>query len=77
MNAIRLHGVNYFLVMSAYLFIIHTDTLNDGKPDGFVYYDYGSLVSLSKNITVGYFRTAMLRLSNACRRSVHITIKMH
>ena len=77
----------------------------------FVYYDYGSLVSLGKYTTVGnlmgnlmgtvsiggfiakvvylslykmhqvaihgYFRTAMLTLSNAFRRSVYTKIKMH
>jgi len=77
----------------------------------FVYYDYGSLVSLGKYTTVGnlmgnlmgtvsiggfiakvvylslykmhqvaihgYFRTALLTLSNAFRRSVYIKIKMH
>ena len=82
-----------------------------GKAGEFVYYDYGSLVSLGKYTTVGnlmgnlmgtvsiggfiakvvylslykmhqiaihgYFRTAMLTLSNAFRRSVYIKIKMH
>jgi NADH dehydrogenase len=77
----------------------------------FVYYDYGSLVSLGKHSTVGslmgslmgtvsvggfiaylvylslykmhqvaihgYFRTAMLSLSNLFRRSTHAKIKMH
>ena len=77
----------------------------------FVYYDYGSLVSLGKYTTVGnlmgslmgtvsiggfiakvvymslykmhqvaihgYFRTAMLTVSNAFRRSVYRKIKMH
>lgn len=77
----------------------------------FVYYDYGSLVSLGKYTTVGnlmgnlmgtvsiggfiakmvylslykmhqvtihgYFKTAMLTLSNLFRRSVYIKIKMH
>ncbi len=77
----------------------------------FVYYDYGSLVSLGKYTTVGnlmgnlmgtvsvggfiakivylslykmhqvaihgYFRTAMLTMSNAFRRSVYTKIKMH
>lgn len=77
----------------------------------FVYYDYGSLVSLGKYTTVGnlmgslmgtvtiggfvarlvylslykmhqvaihgYFRTAMLTLSNLFRRSVYVKIKMH
>ena len=77
----------------------------------FVYYDYGSLVSLGKYTTVGnlmgnlmgtvsiggfiakvvylslykmhqvaihgYFRTTMLTLSNAFRRSVYKKIKMH
>lgn len=77
----------------------------------FVYYDYGSLVSLGKYSTVGslmgslmgtvsvggfiaymvylslykmhqvaihgYFRTAMLSLSNLFRRSTHAKIKMH
>ncbi len=85
--------------------------LQGGKPVEFVYYDYGSLVSLGKYTTVGnlmgnlmgtvsiggfiakivylslykmhqiaihgYFRTAMLTLSNAFRRSVYIKIKMH
>jgi len=83
-----------------------------GKPAvPFVYYDYGSLVSLGKFSTVGslmgslmgtvsvggfiaylvylslykmhqvaihgYFRTAMLTLSNVFRRSTHAKIKMH
>ena len=83
-----------------------------GKPlVPFVYYDYGSLVSLGKYTTVGnlmgslmgsvtiggfvarivylslykmhqvaihgYFRTAMLTLSNLFRRSVYVKIKMH
>ena len=77
----------------------------------FVYYDYGSLVSLGKYTTVGnlmgnlmgtvsvggfiakivymslykmhqvaihgYFRTAMLTVSNVFRRSVYRIIKMH
>ncbi|MEY3106500.1 MAG: hypothetical protein RIT35_666, partial [Pseudomonadota bacterium] len=81
------------------------------KLKNFVYYDYGSLVSLGKYTTVGnlmgnlmgtvsiggfiaklvylslykmhqvaihgYFRTAMLTLSNAFRRSVYRKIKMH
>jgi len=85
--------------------------LKGGKPVNFVYYDYGSLVSLGKYTTVGnlmgnlmgtvsiggfiakvvylslykmhqvaihgYFRTAMLTLSNAFRRSVYTKIKMH
>lgn len=85
--------------------------LQGGKLVDFVYYDYGSLVSLGKYTTVGnlmgnlmgsvsvggfiakvvylslykmhqiaihgYFRTAMLTLSNAFRRSVYIKIKMH
>jgi len=85
--------------------------LQGGKPVEFVYYDYGSLVSLGNYTTVGnlmgnlmgtvsiggliakivyislykmhqiaihgYFRTAMLTLSNAFRRSVYIKIKMH
>jgi NADH dehydrogenase len=85
--------------------------LKGGKPVEFVYYDYGSLVSLGKYTTVGnlmgnlmgtvsiggfiakvvylslykmhqvaihgYFRTAMLTLSNAFRRSVYTKIKMH
>jgi NADH dehydrogenase len=85
--------------------------LKGGSPVEFVYYDYGSLVSLGKYTTVGnlmgnlmgtvsiggfiakivylslykmhqiaihgYFRTAMLTLSNAFRRSVYIKIKMH
>jgi NADH dehydrogenase len=85
--------------------------LKGGKPIDFVYYDYGSLVSLGKYTTVGnlmgnlmgtvsiggfiakmvylslykmhqvaihgYFRTAMLTLSNAFRRSVYTKIKMH
>ena len=80
-------------------------------PVKFVYYDYGSLVSLGKYSTVGnlmgnlmgtvtiggfiarvvylslykmhqiaihgYFRTAMLTLSNLFRRSAHAKIKMH
>lgn len=83
-----------------------------GKPPvKFVYYDYGSLVSLGKYTTVGnlmgnlmgtvsvggfiarivylslykmhqvaihgYFRTAMLTMSNLFRRTVHATIKLH
>ncbi|MGR8953524.1 MAG: FAD-dependent oxidoreductase, partial [Gammaproteobacteria bacterium] len=83
-----------------------------GKPPAkFVYYDYGSLVSLGKYTTVGnlmgnlmgsvsvggfiarvvylslykmhqvaihgYFRTAMLTLSNLFRRTVHAMIKLH
>jgi NADH dehydrogenase len=83
-----------------------------GKPPvKFVYYDYGSLVSLGKYTTVGnlmgnlmgsvsvggfiarvvylslykmhqvaihgYFRTAMLTLSNLFRRTVHAMIKLH
>lgn len=85
--------------------------LRGGKPAEFVYYDYGSLVSLGKYTTVGnlmgnlmgtvsiggfiakivylslykmhqvaihgYFRTAMLTLSNLFRRSAYIKIKMH
>ncbi len=85
--------------------------LKGGKAVDFVYYDYGSLVSLGKYTTVGnlmgnlmgtvsiggfiaklvylslykmhqvaihgYFRTAMLTLSNAFRRSVYTKIKMH
>ncbi|MDD5273739.1 MAG: FAD-dependent oxidoreductase, partial [Methylovulum sp.] len=85
--------------------------LKGGNLVEFVYYDYGSLVSLGKYTTVGnlmgnlmgsvsvggfiakivylslykmhqiaihgYFRTAMLTLSNAFRRSVYIKIKMH
>jgi NADH dehydrogenase len=85
--------------------------LKGGQPVTFVYYDYGSLVSLGKYTTVGnlmgslmgtvsiggfiakvvymslykmhqvaihgYFRTAMLTLSNAFRRSAYIKIKMH
>ncbi|MGZ8955709.1 MAG: NAD(P)/FAD-dependent oxidoreductase [Methylovulum sp.] len=85
--------------------------LKGGKPVDFVYYDYGSLVSLGKYTTVGnlmgnlmgtvsiggfiakvvylslykmhqvaihgYFRTIMLTLSNAFRRSAYIKIKMH
>ncbi|GAB6141992.1 NAD(P)/FAD-dependent oxidoreductase [Methylosoma difficile] len=85
--------------------------LKGGQPVNFVYYDYGSLVSLGKYTTVGnlmgnlmgtvsiggfiakvvylslykmhqvaihgYFRTAMLTLSNAFRRSAYIKIKMH
>lgn len=85
--------------------------LRGGRPVEFVYYDYGSLVSLGKYTTVGnlmgnlmgsvsvggfiarvvywslykmhqvaihgYFRTAMLTLSNLFRRSVYIKIKMH
>lgn len=88
-----------------------SNRLKGGKPVEFVYYDYGSLVSLGKYTTVGnlmgnlmgtvsiggfiakvvylslykmhqiaihgYFRTAMLTLSNAFRRSVYIKIKMH
>ncbi|MGR9115806.1 MAG: NAD(P)/FAD-dependent oxidoreductase [Gammaproteobacteria bacterium] len=80
-------------------------------PVKYVYYDYGSLVSLGKYSTVGnlmgnlmgsvtiggfiarvvylslykmhqiaihgYFRTAMLTLSNLFRRSAHAKIKMH
>lgn len=83
-----------------------------GKPPvKYVYYDYGSLVSLGQYTTVGnlmgnlmgtvtiggfiarvvylslykmhqvaihgYFRTAMLTLSNVFRRSAHSTIKLH
>jgi NADH dehydrogenase len=89
--------------------IVHR--LKGGSPVNFVYYDYGSLVSLGKYTTVGnlmgnlmgtvsiggfiakvvylslykmhqvaihgYFRTAMLTLSNAFRRSVYAKIKMH
>ncbi|MGZ8904016.1 MAG: NAD(P)/FAD-dependent oxidoreductase, partial [Methylobacter sp.] len=85
--------------------------LKGGKLVEFVYYDYGSLVSLGKYTTVGnlmgnlmgtvsiggfiakvvylslykmhqvaihgYFRTAMLTLSNLFRRSAYIKIKMH
>ena len=85
--------------------------LKDRELVEFVYYDYGSLVSLGKYTTVGnlmgnlmgtvsvggfiakvvylslykmhqvaihgYFRTAMLTLSNAFRRSVYRKIKMH
>lgn len=85
--------------------------LKGQAPVKFVYYDYGSLVSLGKYTTVGnlmgnlmgtvsiggfiakvvylslykmhqvaihgYFRTALLTLSNAFRRSVYIKIKMH
>ncbi|MEQ1530887.1 MAG: NAD(P)/FAD-dependent oxidoreductase [Methylococcales bacterium] len=85
--------------------------LKGGNLVKFVYYDYGSLVSLGKYTTVGnlmgslmgtvsiggfiakvvylslykmhqvaihgYFRTAMLTLSNAFRRSVYTKIKMH
>ena len=85
--------------------------LNNSNLVNFVYYDYGSLVSLGKYTTVGnlmgnlmgtvsiggfiakvvylslykmhqvaihgYFRTAMLTLSNAFRRSVYAKIKMH
>ncbi|MGZ8189788.1 MAG: NAD(P)/FAD-dependent oxidoreductase [Methylococcaceae bacterium] len=85
--------------------------LKGGKLVEFVYYDYGSLVSLGKYTTVGnlmgnlmgtvsiggfiakvvylslykmhqvaihgYFRTAMLTLSNIFRRSAYIKIKMH
>jgi len=85
--------------------------LKNQAPVKFVYYDYGSLVSLGKYTTVGnlmgnlmgtvsiggfiakvvylslykmhqvaihgYFRTALLTLSNAFRRSVYIKIKMH
>ncbi|MDD5276037.1 MAG: NAD(P)/FAD-dependent oxidoreductase [Methylovulum sp.] len=85
--------------------------LRGGNPVEFVYYDYGSLVSLGKYTTVGnlmgnlmgtvsiggfiakvvylslykmhqvaihgYFRTAMLTLSNAFRRSAYIKIKLH
>jgi NADH dehydrogenase len=85
--------------------------LHGGNLVEFVYFDYGSLVSLGKYTTVGnlmgnlmgtvsiggfiakmvylslykmhqiaihgYFRTAMLTLSNAFRRSVYIKIKMH
>jgi len=92
-----------------YKTIIHR--LYGGKPVEFVYYDYGSLVSLGKYTTVGnlmgslmgtvsvggfiakivylslykmhqvaihgYFRTAMLTLSNLFRRSAYIKIKMH
>lgn len=88
-----------------------TNRLKGGKPVEFVYYDYGSLVSLGKYTTVGnlmgnlmgtvsiggfiakvvylslykmhqiaihgYFRTAMLTLSNAFRRSAYIKIKLH
>lgn len=88
-----------------------THRLKNDKLVNFVYYDYGSLVSLGKYTTVGnlmgnllgsvsvggfiakmvylslykmhqiaihgYFRTAMLTLSNAFRRSVYIKIKMH
>lgn len=88
-----------------------TNRLKGGKAAEFVYYDYGSLVSLGKYTTVGnlmgnlmgtvsiggfiakvvylslykmhqvaihgYFRTAMLTLSNAFRRSAYIKIKMH
>jgi len=88
-----------------------TNRLRGGKPAEFVYYDYGSLVSLGKYTTVGnlmgnlmgtvsiggfiakivylslykmhqvaihgYFRTAMLTLSNLFRRSAYIKIKMH
>ena len=80
-------------------------------PVKYVYYDYGSLVSLGKYSTIGnlmgnlmgtvtiggfiarvvylslykmhqiaihgYFRTAMLTLSNLFRRSAHANIKMH
>lgn len=85
--------------------------LQNKEPVKFVYYDYGSLVSLGKYSTVGnlmgnlmgsvtiggfiarivylslykmhqvaihgYFRTAMLTLSNLFRRSAHAKIKMH
>jgi NADH dehydrogenase len=85
--------------------------LKGGELVNFVYYDYGSLVSLGKYTTVGnlmgnlmgtvsiggfiakivylslykmhqiaihgYFRTAMLTLSNLFRRSAYIKIKMH
>ncbi len=85
--------------------------LNGRPPVPFVYYDYGSLVSLGKYSTIGnlmgnlmgtvtiggfiarivylslykmhqvavhgYFRTAMLTLSNLFRRSTHGRIKMH
>ncbi len=85
--------------------------LTGGPPVEFVYYDYGSLVSLGKYTTVGnlmgnlmgtvsiggfiakvvylslykmhqiaihgYFRTAMLTLSNVFRRSAYIKIKLH
>ncbi len=85
--------------------------INGRGLEKFVYYDYGSLVSLGKYTTVGnlmgnlmgtvsiggfiakvvylslykmhqvaihgYFRTAMLTLSNAFRRSVYNKIKMH
>ncbi len=85
--------------------------LKGGKLVKFVYYDYGSLVSMGKYSTVGnlmgnlmgtvsiggfiakmvylslykmhqvaihgYFRTAMLTLSNLFRRSVYQKIKMH
>jgi NADH:ubiquinone reductase (H+-translocating) len=85
--------------------------LSGKSPVKFVYYDYGSLVSLGKYTTVGnlmgnlmgsvsvggfiarvvylslykmhqvaihgYFRTAMLTLSNLFRRTVHATIKLH
>ncbi len=85
--------------------------LQGKAPVAFVYYDYGSLVSLGKYTTVGnlmgnlmgtvtiggfiarivylslykmhqiaihgYFRTAMLTLSNLFRRSTHAKIKMH
>ncbi|PPD47151.1 MAG: FAD-dependent oxidoreductase [Methylobacter sp.] len=85
--------------------------LHGGKLVGYVYKDYGSLVSLGKYTTVGnlmgnlmgtvsvggfiarvvylslykmhqvaihgYFRTAMLTLSNLFRRSAHAKIKMH
>jgi len=85
--------------------------LTGGSPVKFVYYDYGSLVSLGKYTTVGnlmgnlmgtvtiggfiakvvylslykmhqvaihgYFRTALLTLSNIFRRSAYNKIKMH
>ncbi len=88
-----------------------TNRLVGGQPVEFVYYDYGSLVSLGKYTTVGnlmgnlmgtvsiggfiakivylslykmhqvaihgYFRTALLTLSNLFRRSAYIKIKMH